>query len=347
MFLTDVSSKKFGFSTSILKNDYVMSFGISGNYVLNDLVGPIGASSIDINKRVAFLKTYHETIEREALMLGSYEYNTSTNTTKTINLIDRKIYSLDLEKTKYSISKNTFSDTTGTGVNLNSSAAVYKALTELLEKNILFLFWYGHFGYRIPENYYTHLKEYNYFKIYNYTVKVFYIKGFNILNTFITFIMKDGKILSTGISGDIEWHEALRNSLKESRILLWQNIFIAQKNNESLSNNYTDVYSNELHDLFQSKPFYDLVEQPKSPSEKQDYSKKIQIILKALPDWINTIYISLLKNKNKAKCVLCYSEELFNGLPKKEYIDLNREINKKTVNLDKNKLKRSLECIVV
>lgn len=345
MILINNTSKKFGLSSSIFKNEFCLSYNIFGNFLIDGFIGPIGATAIDSSKSVALIKAYHETIERQSLMIGGFPSNYDSHQKKVaaFNLITNKIEEINLEKTKYINSGDNFSDTTGTAVNLESQSTIYKAVTELLEKNILFLFWYGNSGLELSDALYRELDETKPFIVNKYKIRVFLIKNFNVFFTVITIVIENNTVVSTGIAGDINYHEALKSSLREAHILLWQNSFLYQQNQSKTLVTHS-IYSHQVEKLLDSKPLIKNISLSNNNSHSND---KLDRLVNNLPKWIKTLYIVLLQTRHGGKSILCYSNELYNSLPRNSTINLNRAINKSTLNIKTDFLDNIPDCIVL
>src|SRR5699024_1216735 len=114
-----------------------------GGLYKNGYESPNGASSISTSKKLAFIKSHYEYLERRLLMTG---HSIKNQYIETFNLITSTFEKKSNDLSKFSREGSQIIDTTGTATHYNSAVAIYNALKELLEKNALFLFWYGGIG---------------------------------------------------------------------------------------------------------------------------------------------------------------------------------------------------------
>lgn len=319
-------------------NDPKLSFIYWGSLVVDNLVGPVGCSGMDDLKVLSFKKGRSEAIERRALMAGGHE--NAHNLVPYYNLIDQSIGEIDIKYTRYSLDKEFFSDTTGTACHFTSEQAVYKALTELLEKNCLFLFWYGKLGQKI------HITEKNEYvsTLMNkgYDVDIFEVDVFAPFYTYVTVVHNNEDFIYTyGVTGDLNKVHAIQKSVQEAYLLSLKTEF----------ENYAySAYESERNKHIQFinwlKTFNQTIKHMSVADDKQQYT--VQDIIDNLPDWIEEMNVVLLKttvNYTKST-VLVFSRDLYNHIPLKSAINPNIKINRKTVNISEEDILTIPECMV-
>lgn len=334
----------FNIPETIFNTEFKLSFNYIGNFLVNNYIGPSGCNAIDKTCRNSFKKGYSEAIERRALMIGGY-----TNQKEYVdayNLITKNIESIPVEYSRFKNTSPFYSDTTGTAAHPKSEYAVYKAVVELLEKNSLFLFWYGLVGKRLDVS----CMNSELVRSLQHQGKIvdFYLNDtFYPLNTVIT-IIHNGKdfIYSGGVAGSFNIYKAVLSSLEEAYLLMWQNYF-----HEKISSN------NYFSRPFESKDYYtalrhiENVQGEEKVSTRKDFSNKPSInrLIEELPCWIKSLHIIMLRHTLNIPLKIClaFSKDLNNHIPLKKRIDLDTTINKCTINLDINKLEKLPECVIV
>ncbi|WCF11056.1 YcaO-like family protein [Paenibacillus thiaminolyticus] len=322
------------------------SFSKVGNYLISGYVGPDGSTAIDFNKLCSMRKAFSEILERRALSVGGIPG--SKNKVIAINIIKRDIEYIDMKWSSYSLDKNYPIDTTGAAAHTNSELAIYNSLKELLEKNALFLFWYGFMGKRFIYHYDNHV-EAKILKIFHSAQKkIFhYINDyFYPLRVVITFVMKDNYIYSSGVGSSFCIREAVNTSIQEAYLLLWKD--------ETLKlikgNNIKRIYNYENHDKYLNhlSNFNEIASIDfSSDHDKKNY--KLDSLLEVIPDWVKAIYLVPLKQyaRHGIKCVRMVSPYMYNHIPVKEYININNPMNKNTICITQSTLSTIPDCIIL
>lgn len=333
----------FNIPDTIYNHEPKLSFIYWGNLLVNNLIGPSGCNALGMTKSNSFLKSYSEAIERRALMAGGYQNN--KNEVEYFNLVNNTVGRIEVSFTRYSIDKTFFSDTTGTATYYTSEIAIYKALTELIEKNCLYIFWYGMLGRKVEvknkDSFHLTLENEG------YIVDVFEVDYLDPFITFVT-IVHNGKdfVYSCGVSGDINKNAALKNSVLEAYLLFWKNAF-----QNLVYPLYTD-FSKKNHIEFikhlENYPCSRNICDMNNHIEKT-VKNNVTDIIKTLPKWVTEMNVVMLKTtvKQSNKAVLVFSRDLFNHIPLKRAIDLDKKINKKTINLTEQELMSLPECMIV
>ncbi|HCX49249.1 MAG TPA: hypothetical protein DG757_09485 [Bacillus sp. (in: Bacteria)] len=342
-FILSYNKGLFNNPDTIFNHEPKLSFIYWGNLLVNNLMGPTGCNALDTKKSTSILKSYSEAVERRALMAGGYQ--NKRNEVDYFNLINNTVGKIDVSYTRYSIDKNYFSDTTGTAAHFTSEKVIYKALTELIEKNCLFLFWYGLLGKKVEvdnkDSFHLTLEKEG------YKVDVYEIDYFAPFITFVT-IVHNGKdfVYSCGVSGNINKYFALKNSILEAYLLFWKNTY------QNLVNSLYNDFSKKSHIEFIAH----LKNFPNSDTNYNNYKLRdklahgnVKDIIKILPEWITEMNVVMLKTtvKRTNKTVLVFSRDLYNHIPLKRAIDLEKTINKKTINLTEQELASLPECMIV
>lgn len=258
----------------------------------------------------------------------------------TFDLIKNEPFYLRPEFATYRLQKPHVIDTTGTAVHINYQYALKKALEELLEKNVLFLFWYGKRGWKLTSNMYEHHPVYKRVFKEGYEMIAYLSREFSPLYTVITIVYKKHSIISTGISSSLYYEKALDNAFKEAYVLLWEkeyNVLIGK----------TNIHDNRKHlehlsTYEQINDYFSIHEYKK---EFHDYRGKL---LKCIPNWVTNLHVIFLKNTTVPDLIgiKLFSTDLYNHLPLKQTIDINQTINKKTIKMTEEDRQNICDCVV-
>lgn len=318
------------------------SFSYLGGPKVGNYVAPSGCNAIDNNKTKVLLKSFSESLERRSLMAGGHSedgYHVVT-----YDLISNEISKLPLCLTQYNNFTDNFIDTTGTAAHYCGKTALNKALTELFEKNALFLFWYGKLGKCLSEDLYENIPVYKKIRHARLETKLFLNKSFDPLKVIITFIYKDDFIYSSGVGSSLNVFDAISHSLNEAFLLMWENNFKENMYNIPDRNIEKNYHKQCLNHITSIENATDIIS---SISTKDLISS--ERILDCVPAWVTELHVINLKNTlfPKIKCVKIYSPDLNNHIPQRARININTKINRMTLQMSETHLDQLPDCIVV
>lgn len=339
MLYTNSSSMFFNIPKNIFHINFCYtSYSYLGKAILNGFISPSGCNAISTDKRNSFIKSYAESLERRSLMFGGYSKNKFVTAW---DLINNKEVEINQDLTRYNLEKTFNIDTTGAAAHINSSRVTINALKELLEKNSLFLFWYGGIGRILPKELYLDNMYYKLFKKNNYEINVFFNNSFSPLLCCFVLVRKNNIIFSGGVGSAFSIKRAIERALSEAYLLKWQNIM--QKKILSSDEKYNKYCVNYL------LKFPELNNPDQYEINAEDLQNEKELIMQSIPKWVDSILIIYLKNafNTKFKVVKLFSEYLNNHIPKKSRINLNNPINKNTININSNDLKYIPDCIFI
>lgn len=264
---------------------------------------PYASSSSDKIINVCLKKLYSEYLERSNM---GFNYNSQYDCSA-FDLINHRI---TLIKRKYlSYGKNKmygYVDTTGTASgNSCSYTIIEKSISELIEKNELYLFWYCNMGKKIPEKKYQNMEislgmdQYD-----NY---MFLSQNLSSWSTVICITFKDGIVQSTGICCDKLLSRAIFGALRESKILKVLNSY-----RFNTMYNFGEDINHEI--------FTKIVNYEDFDRDDRDFGINIKEHEINLCNWINSIFISNLNTGNRAlgKTISAHSPALLKCLPTKQ-----------------------------
>lgn len=256
---------------------------------------PNSSTAMGNTKKESLCKAYSEFLERYSMGLSLLK----NNNIKIIDYIKMNFVNSNSINFSYGYNINYgYCDTTGTATGYNSSFIVEKAITELVEKNDLYKFWYknkGQFVY-IKNN-----------KILNNFISdeifCFTIQEYSNYPTVIIIGFLNKKLISSGISCACNFKMAENNALNEMRIIEWQNF----KNNKSVIYNENDL-NHEIYNFIKNK----------SKTLKKYIKIEYDESKVKLSSEITTLEISIINTRKGIKTIKCSSRDLLNCIPRKE-----------------------------
>lgn len=327
------------------KNDNIYtSYSKIGNFLLSGYLGPDGATALDFNKQMALVKSYAEILERRALCAGGI--SGGKDHVYAINIKKGIVTTINKNLATYSIDKEYPIDSTGTASHNNSEMAVFNSLKELIEKNALFLFWYGKKG-KLLTNENGFIKDNKILmklRYQNKNVKFYLNEYFYPLKVVFAFIIYDKYICSAGVGSSFSLKSALLKSLNEAYLLQWKN-----ESNE-LVESHRNIFVKTYIDHTEILDYLDDIDKLHNNLNDNSLQNDTSIVklLDTLPKWIEDIYLIPLYQvvSDKIKCVKVFSPDMYNHIPLKEYINLENPMNKYTLKLAHKDIKRIPNCIV-
>ena len=271
------------------------------------------AFSVDENKQLSLIKSYNEYLER--LFLG---IPLSTNKTiSSVNLEKNIVSSRKYSEFGYGNHEFGFNDTTGTSSGKLSEVIIQKALTELIEKNEVFCFWYGLKGEKLKQDKEIHdlINDYNFI---SNMFKIYVVRELSNYSTVIVMGFLEGKLLTSGVCCSITMEQSLILALKEAKGIEWQTF------NNPLAK--ANKFSDKLHKKILKKvKFMDEIYKVIT----KDSIQATRYIETA--DWINHVEISVIGDdiNRGVKTIKCISKQLLNSVPIK--INIERQKDKEII----------------
>lgn len=314
----------FGFSNrKFLSNEKFISHSSTSSVFINDEIAPTICDGVSKNKIIAVKKGFSESLDRRASLLLKSRNN---NFTKTFNIFTNQVEEIPTEYTHYR-SSNPFIDTTGTAVHSDKKAVYTRAVFELLQKNSLFVFWYGKKGFLMEENINKDYIEYTIIE-----------NSFYPVVTAINFKFYED-YLSCGLGTDLNVSAAKEaaedeNTLINNLILKSNNVYqnLDRHSYHEFSTYYDEYIYDYLKDMIKNLETYTI--------DEKKYSFKD--FLQDKPNWLNNIqtFMVPVTLNRKLVCVKTYSPQLYMSLPRKEFLDLRKDINKFTINIKELELEK-------
>ncbi|RPK28131.1 hypothetical protein EDO6_03654 [Paenibacillus xylanexedens] len=339
----------FNLKSKIFSNFPVYtSNSVIGNYVDEEgYMGPIGCGAVSLDKRNALIKSFSESVERRSLMFGAKSVGEASFA---YDLLSEKVVEIPTKLTKYN-EYNPTVDTTGTAVHTDPYHSLYNALVELLEKNCIFLFWYGKYG--------TKLRTEDYKSIYinkmdkdGLIVHLFLQDFFFPLLVVLCIVEdKEGRITyKFGSGSGMHLNDAVDKAVSEAYFL---------GRYHDLKNYFEEGILNK-HDQFVMSPkaidhIQDLLNvkyNNNSPDDNiTDFDSKTKItkILGGLPKWITSMNVSVLQQKihTSSISIKVSSNELLTHIPQKKFINEKVMINQRTLGLTAMELENYPDCPII
>ncbi|WP_347723571.1 YcaO-like family protein [Lysinibacillus capsici] len=345
IFITE-DEKRFGTRKKIFINEQIHeSISIIGAIVNKGYRSPTNCGGVAENKKTAQIKAFAESIERRALAINNYE---EYSTVQAFDLINKKTEEINVASLRYSL-EEPYVDTTGTAAHTSSKLAVFNAVSELLEKNAVFLFWYGKRGIKFESSFNTVYT--NYLQKEGYEVHLFLIKEFLPLKIVITLATSSENPLNFkfGIGSALFINDAIMKSTSETYLL--GNYYESLLYNSLIGYSYSE----ELDKFFDKHTLQYVSTLINVPAIKQEniFIKADNIICEdlysLLPPWLKQLIICILPQKISDKFIVvkAVSNQLYNHIPKKEYLDLSKTINKQTINITPDEFDLIPDCPIV
>lgn len=341
---------RFGSNDKLFLSErfYIFRSKINTLIDLEGYMGPVNCGSISSNKKLSIIKGFSESVERRAIAFGAKKLKETPDYASAYNFVNNEMATIPISQTKYR-RYPPYIDTTGSAAHSNANQSINTAITELLEKNAVFLLWYGMVGTRIKSSVPSPYKEY--LEKQGYEITHFLIDYFKPLKVVVTVSYSESTYLKYkfGVGSSIDIMEAIEKSLSEACQIgtFYESILFNQK---------FGFYDNELDELLSWNEDENTLEYlkelkrlPYTPHEYKDINSNridIGLLKEMIPDWVNELLVFVLPQKIKSELLVVktYSEQLYNHIPKKQYIDLNKPINKQTIDLNLVDLKRIPDC---
>lgn len=279
-----------------------------------DEASPFGCTGIDENKITAIKKGFSESLDRRANLLYKA---LPLQDISTYSLMDNKVKKLSSKYAYYQIGQ-TRVDSTGTAAHPSGKQALENALFELLQKNSLFILWYGNRKGKLinsEDDNYKYIVDDTFFP-------VFTVLCINIREDYFT--------IGLGTGLDI-------------------------KNNMIIARNENDLINNLMHFKVENEDYFKYfkgLKQRRYLENKINALEKVEIdninnysdkdILNNMPMWLNDLraYVipQTISRMFNILTVKIYSSQLYLSVPRKADLNLEKDINKYTLNLNKEKL---------
>lgn len=374
MIFETLKGRNYGFRESLFNNSPI-KFSVSriGSLLKEGKIGPVDCGAMDLSKRNSLLKAFSESLERRSLMIGSKSNHIFINAERllytknklsqdsicTFELINGEISSLPIKYSYFNSEKPYIIDTTGTASHSNSNQSLMNSLCELFEKNSTFLFWYGKIFRKLNiislnSSYFKLLKSKG------YEVHFFVQEMFLPLKIVFVIATNHNHItpfkFMTGVGSHTNLIKAIEKALSETLLLInvYDNYFLRYQHEQFAEDYYTEIVYKSQFDKNCWEHISEILSSNciVSPDEiKDDQTPKVQLktIISSLPKWIRELHSIIMPQfLNPDLLVLkVFSPDLFNHAMLKEQINLDLEINKRTLNLSERELSQIPECPIL
>ncbi|GEB35565.1 MULTISPECIES: YcaO-like family protein [Brevibacillus] len=356
----DVSKRNFGYKDSLFNNRPVyLATSRIGTFRREDGgIGPVDCGAISQRKRKSVLKAFSESIERRALVIGA-RGDAIEGLAESFDIMNRKVAKIPRRFTQLCKEDSIVCDTTGTAAHFNSKLAQSNAIKELLEKNSTFLFWYGRQGKKIDLS--QHYSIYvSLFQAEGYQVQAYVEETFKPLKVVFVFAKNANHItpftFMTGVGSSISLSNAIHKGLSEAYLLknVYDDYFYRYQLEGLEPSSYTAIVLKAQTDseclkhleLFNKLDTYQEVDEDITLSEAE---VETDLIVKNLPVWVKELHTTVLyQTVNKNLIIIkAYSPNLYNHVALKTYIDLDRDVNRYTVNLTQDTLNHIPTCPIL
>lgn len=311
-------------------NDYTSVWGKIEANIIEGYLMPNSCSAVAKNISVGLAKQYNEYLERYRIGLNTF----CDEELVCFNLLQKEEIKINRKEIGYGISERWgLLDTTGTASGYGTKKIINKAVSELIEKNELALFWFKTMGNSI-RNCSIINKKIAEFGLQKRNIFIFSASNISSATAIMVIIFDEKRnYLASGIALDISPDIALHNAMAEAKLQL---IINAVNYNTSFVLNEKEnkaIYSHILY-LKESTKMIEFSELRKA--------EKLQV-----KPWIANIYIALLNSHYNqiTTTIRCFSDYLMNCVPTIDNINKceNNIIVSKYNLLDMSK---KVDCII-
>lgn len=345
--------KRFGVTSKLFLNESIyMSTSRINTYIdSKGYMGPVNCGSISFNKKMSLIKGFSESVERRAIAFGAKSLRTDTDSTYGYDIVTEKISIIPKRVTRYSLSPP-YIDTTGSAAHRKPDYSIFKAVTESIEKNAVFLLWYGRLGKRIKPIIESQYKKFIEHQGYNIT---FILIDYFLPLKVVVAIADSEKVnlkYKFGVGSSLNITRAIEKSLAEACLVgsyyelkLYNLKYgIQDREIETLEWN-DDVRVQEYIEILKTLPYSNCSVEESDAAISPSYNLCKEI----LPNWVENFFVIVLPqyiNKNLI-VTKTYSEQLYSHIPQKSYLDLSKEINQKTINISPKTLETIPDCPIL
>lgn len=305
-------NESYGVKSSMFLNNLIIGYVNLSRVKVKEGITAGSASSVDVNKKLALIKSYNEHLERFSLGIPI----DSNKEIQTFNLLKKNIMGREFDEFGYGLHQLGYNDTTGTASGKKTDFVIKKAMLELLEKNEVFCFWYGKRGRRVVLD--NEVKEL--IKLYNFISDEFYIFLLSELSNYPTIIVLgflDKELLTSGVACADDINNSIKYALREAKSIEWQ----TYDNPLAKANKF----SKESSRMFRQKVLYKKHTYKPVTKNFIEKTEKLEIV-----DWVTDIECALIGEDidRGIKTIKCVSKQLLNSMPIKKNVSLqkNKEI---------------------
>lgn len=337
-----IGDERFNIPGRLFRSDPYISYVLSGALSVDRNSGPPAGSAISIHKGLAMKKALSEMTDRRALMRGGVP--SKSGQVQTWELVSQRLSELPRGLTTYSTRLPHPIDTTGTAAHLKSDVAICSAVLELIEKNALFLFWYGRQGHRVEPGVYDGNYYDRVFSDSQLAVQVYVNRFFSpILVAFVVAYAEDGRVFM-GSGADTDLRESIDHAFQEVFLLGWCNVI--QRNGPITNTSWAPVSAASLQHIrtLEELPFCSGRSGLRGPLSER--ANPLDVLRAALPLWVSSLHVVYLPQEVRStiRCASAFSYELYNHRPLPRYLDAERRINQETLRLTQRELLRFPVC---
>ncbi|MFC0416984.1 YcaO-like family protein [Cytobacillus solani] len=346
---------RYGFTNKkFINKKLYQAKSLIGTFVDKDgYMAPYHCGAVSEEKGLSVKKAFSESIERRALMKGAKELKGDGTKSIVYDILRKEVQTLPIEYTKYRETPPHI-DTTGTATHSNGKIAVFNAVSELLEKNSVFLLWYGKDTKKIKHNQFSSIyKDYLLFE--NSGIHLFLQSTFFPLFIVVAIIKCDPRYsllkYKFGVGSSFNLDEAINKALSEAYFLGKYNehVYFFNKYQEYDDIALTFQFEEETQNYIED--FIHLEETSSTIYTNFDLSakEKLGYVVNNLPKWIKDLKVSILLQSVDNNLIIAkvYSESLYTHIPIKKYIDLNKDINKKYLKLKEEDFSIVPDCPII
>ena len=313
----------------------------NGPLMVEGKIGPSAGSAIADCKATSVKKALSEMVDRRALMVNASV--PSTVDLPTWDIVTGERSSLPAQFLTYHGSLPNPVDTTGTAAHPNSSGAIVSAVLELIEKNAMFLWWYGLEGVRLPAEIFAANRYCRLFARSGLNVNAYAITTFHpLVAVFVVAHSALTNVLLVGRGVDVGLGSATEHAFQEAFLLGWARV---SERLDPVARSQWLTVDDEVTQRIRHLATKRVAYMPYTESTIFREDQYLVTIRRALPSWVSSLHIAMLRQDAlPLRCVKAFSYELYNHRVAGKYITSDRRINQMTLNLSDRQMEAVPPC---
>lgn len=320
-------------------NDPYVAHILNGSLLVDGMVGPPAGSGVSTHSLEATKKALSEMVDRRALMRGGVARHGEV---QTWDLIQGTLSSLPRELTTYQRQRPYPVDTTGTAAHPDSMVAIRNAVLELIEKNALFLFWYGRRGEHVTLESYASDSFAQVFTQSDFDLDIYMNDFFSPVQVAIAIAHSADRFVLMGAGADTDPHTAMDHAVQEAYLIGWSKV--ADSHQPAKSKPWQRA-SLELMDHIDGMKLLPTVH-ASSAVPLVRLPDPLEVLRQSLPRWVASLHIVFLP-QNVAptlRAVTAFSYEMYSHILNPSYLAPGRAVNRLTLQLSESEIQNVPRC---
>lgn len=334
----NVGDLRFNIPSRIFRGEPYLGYLLNGSLMIDGRMGPPAGSSVASSATHAMRKAISEMADRRALMRGGVDGGGRVHTW---DLVQDHEDSLPVSFSSYRVDGGYPIDTTGTAGHPDSREAALRAVLELLEKNAMYLFWYGKWGERLDASAYERNAFAQLFTDSTLTLNVYINRSFAPVTAAFAIAHSDSGTVFMGSGADLSAREAIDHALQETFLLAWCRVI-----NFGIPVSHCDFGRADDATLHYIRALAAIKPAASLDEVHARLHSPLHTVREALPSWVKSLHLVYLPQLAvpTVRCVKAFSYELYSHVLNPGIIDARRRINLETIRLTSRAIKAIPRC---